>query len=266
MVAVKVKGRFFNSLHVWSSDKLLKIDLKGIDILILKGYSNLNNIKKKSVSSVEKLYTLVTDLTENEDEIRKKMTKTVKNEINRAKREKTSVKIYTSEQLQNNKKVLEDFGEVYINMFEQKNMQNNLNKKVIQPLIEQNALIVTVAYINGEPMVYHSYIIYDDKVRFFKSCSEFRVKEKQLRNAIGRANKLLQWEDILYFKDRGFQEYDWGGIFSYDCKNGIDEYKKSFGGKPRDYYSITFYVSLKAKVAYMILKLFMGKLKANKVD
>lgn len=255
---MKVKGRFLKSLHVWASDKLSKIDLRGMDVLILRGSPNLIDIKK-TVANVEKLYTLVSDLTETEDEIRKKMTKTVKNEINRAKREQTIIRIYSSEQLKSDRKILKDFDEVYINMFEQKSMQNSLNMEVIQPLIEQNALIVTVAYIDGQPMVYHSYIIYDDKVRFFKSCSEFRVKEKQLRNAIGRANKLLQWEDILYFKDRGFREYDWGGIFSYDCKNGIDEYKKSFGGKPRDDYSITFCISLKAKVIYTILKLFQRK-------
>ena len=57
-----------------------------MDVLILRGSPNLIDIKK-TVANVEKLYTLVSDLTETEDEIRKKMTKTVKNEINRAKRE-----------------------------------------------------------------------------------------------------------------------------------------------------------------------------------
>ena len=108
MVAVKVKGRFLKSLHVWASDKLSKIDLRGMDVLILRGSPNLIDIKK-TVANVEKLYTLVSDLTETEDEIRKKMTKTVKNEINRAKREQTIIRIYSSEQLKSDRNILKDF-------------------------------------------------------------------------------------------------------------------------------------------------------------
>lgn len=60
------------------------------------------------------------------------------------------------------------------------------------------------------PIVYHTCIVYDGVARLFKSCSEFRVQDKKIKNAIGRTNKFLHWKDIQYFKNNNYHEYDWG--------------------------------------------------------
>ena len=61
------------------------------------------------------------------------------------------------------------------------------------------------------PYVFHSYIVdmEDKQVRLLHSCSSFR-SEKLLANLIGRINKLLHWEDMIYFKKCGIRQYDWG--------------------------------------------------------
>lgn len=65
-------------------------------------------------------------------------------------------------------------------------------------------------------MVYHSYLTDGYHSSFLHSCSEFRVADKAMRNAIGRANKYLHWNDWLYLKHSGIIEYDWSGISSYE--------------------------------------------------
>jgi lipid II:glycine glycyltransferase (peptidoglycan interpeptide bridge formation enzyme) len=49
----------------------------------------------------------------------------------------------------------------------------------------------------------------------------------------GRANRLLHWEDILYFKNQGYEIYDLGGItLDESNKEGqaIAKFKRCFGG------------------------------------
>jgi lipid II:glycine glycyltransferase (peptidoglycan interpeptide bridge formation enzyme) len=68
---------------------------------------------------------------------------------------------------------------------------------------------------------------------------------------IGRANRLLHWEDILYFKQEGLSYYDFGG-WSSDTTNlerqKINAFKESFGGVIIPQYSYYVPVSLLGKI------------------
>lgn len=50
---------------------------------------------------------------------------------------------------------------------------------------------------------------------------------------IGRANKYLHWQGMLFFKEQGFRIYDFGGL-SLEKDNreqqNINKFKKRFGG------------------------------------
>ena len=84
------------------------------------------------------------------------------------------------------------------------------------------------------------------------------MADNAMRNAIGRANKYLHWNDWLLLKKMGIVEYDWGGIASYDNPNGIDKFKMSFGGEYRKYYNISSTCSLRAKLYHKLRKM-IGK-------
>jgi len=82
----------------------------------------------------------------------------------------------------------------------------------------------------------------------FSVSTIYGLDDKTKRNKIGWINKALHWKSILYFKEKGYKEYDWGG-YSNNPNNkelaGIDKFKKAFGGEiiqVYDYYSIGFYI------------------------
>lgn len=52
----------------------------------------------------------------------------------------------------------------------------------------------------------------------------------ELRREAGHISRWLCWQDIQYYKEKGYRVYDWGGISKHGELSGIDEFKKSFGG------------------------------------
>ena len=59
---------------------------------------------------------------------------------------------------------------------------------------------------------------------------------------------------MLYFKEKGISEYDWGGINDLDQPNDIAKFKMSFGGVPVKYYNYLVSNTLLGKT---LLKLFI---------
>jgi len=55
---------------------------------------------------------------------------------------------------------------------------------------------------------------------------------EELRRDAGHISRWLCWQDIQFYKQEGYRIYDWGGISKHGELAGIDEFKKSFGGKP----------------------------------
>lgn len=184
------------------------------------------------------------------------MAKTIRNEINRCIREHVSVRQYTFADVLRDRKILERVGETYSAMYQEKGMG-----KVLLPVNDflayaaNKSFYLTAAIIDGQEVVYHAYVTDEANTRLLISCSEFRVADKALRNAIGRANKYLHWEDMMFFKDLGVKKYDWGGVSSFENPNGIDKFKMGFGGIPVEYYNITYIFGWKAKLIDLIRKM-----------
>lgn len=228
---------------------------KGVDRVLLHGYPDgtLGGRYPKAAESLQ--HTLITDLTEPEDEIKKKFKSNTRNEINRALKDGVKTVVFESTYLRRDSSILGLFGRMYKAMYEQKGMKKQLNLNELYQYIKVDSFLLSAAYIEDKPMVFHSYVTDGEKCRLLQSCNEFRMKEPALRSEIGRANRLLQWEDMLYFKTHGCLEYDWGGVFSYEGNNGIDSFKRGFGGTPRDYYNIILTASVKAKAWDSIKKM-----------
>jgi lipid II:glycine glycyltransferase (peptidoglycan interpeptide bridge formation enzyme) len=96
-----------------------------------------------------------------------------------------------------------------------------------------------------------------------QSASLFReADEVSYRNMIGRANRLLHWEDILYFKDQGYEIYDLGGVtLNQSNKEGqaIARFKECFGGSLVKEYKSWIPVSFKGWVLFGF-KVLTGRL------
>lgn len=111
----------------------------------------------------------------------------------------------------------------------------NLSK--LRGLARQNALIISYATnTEGMKLVGHAYVVDHElgRARLLYSASHFRqLQTPAERNAIGMANRLLHWQDILHCKHKGLIYYDLGGVATTSPdpqKRSIARFKSEFGG------------------------------------
>ncbi len=77
------------------------------------------------------------------------------------------------------------------------------------------------------------------------------------RNRIARANKLLYWEAIRNAKRRGCRLYDMGGLANGEQgadKDGIDNFKRAFGGRIATEYDFYHARTWKGRLALPLLR------------
>jgi hypothetical protein len=100
----------------------------------------------------------------------------------------------------------------------------------------QSCLVITKAIYQDQDIVMHAYLRDDSlkRVRLLHSASLFRTeKDNQLKAVIGRANRLLHFKDMCFFKQHGFEVYDMGGYAhgtADEALKRINQFKDSFGG------------------------------------
>ena len=213
---------------------------------------------KDYVQGANKFTTLLIDLKQEEEAIQKNFAKTVRNEINRAIiKDNLSVNIYDKSI---NNEIVTEFHKICNNF----NLERNKPPVKIQDtnnFIKNNQLIITNVSCNLEVLVWHTYIKKDNRIRLKTSNSAFLNLDNEKKNLIGRANKLLHWEDMKYFKSQGYQLYDFGGWYDGDSDQkllGINKFKESFGGYKEESYNYTRAITLKGK-----LYLFLSNLKSK---
>ena len=144
----------------------------------------------------------------------------------------------------------------YNNFLNEKKITGSVSIKNLEQY--GNALILRKAYLHdGKTLVFHSYL-YDHnikRVRILHSASNLyrNTLTDSEKSLIGRANRLLHYEDMIYFKDLGYITYDLGGYaFSSDDESlkRINKFKDCFGGdliQESNYISILLYMLLKLR-------------------
>lgn len=92
-----------------------------------------------------------------------------------------------------------------------------------------------VALVEGEVVGGHFFLHDRDHVRGLITGSKRLEAAGHRANLIGYANRLLIWEAIRHFKEKGIREYDMGGYYTGPESNGqlerINEVKAGFGGE-----------------------------------
>lgn len=115
---------------------------------------------------------------------------------------------------------------------------------------------IAYATLDDQKLVMHCYLADREqrRVRLWYSASRYVVEDSSdIRNAVGRANRLLHLECLHHFKAEGFECYDFGG-YSDDAndkkKMAINRFKDGFGGELRaesNYFSYPLFLTLRLK-------------------
>lgn len=252
--SVIVKKSFLRIMHTWFT---MNNNNENTDIIILHDIS-IDDLQKRNKNNIYYInLTAITNLSNSEDELWSVIGKTCRYEIRRAIKENIHVKNYSSKELRNREDILDELENCYNQMYAAKGINQSFNRKLVVEYIKAGIFDISVAEMENQNLVFHSYILgnQEEKVRLLYSCSLFRA-DGQDRNLIGRANKYLHWEDLRYYKRNGYAEYDWGGISSYDTPNGIDKFKLEFGGGSEKNCRIIAGMSLRGRIVLKILKWF----------
>lgn len=199
--------------------------------------------------------TLISDLTESEEDIKAHFSKGCKYKVNRAAREDVAYTILDSED------ITDEILDNYLDFFEEfwKSKGTSLSDKSalreeIKEYIALHAFTLAYATVCGEIAVYHTHLYDDNIARLFHSASLFRLQsdeEGTNKNIIGMANRALHYEEMKYFKNKGQKTYDWGGAGKGEDVASITEFKESFGGEAVTYYDCTQTKGSKAKLVNM---------------
>jgi lipid II:glycine glycyltransferase (peptidoglycan interpeptide bridge formation enzyme) len=178
---------------------------------------------------------LVNDLTVPDDEIFAKIGKTCRYKIKRAETKDLALCRY---QTAPSVEEVDSFLHFYAQFARQKGL-SPINRKQFLAVARAGRLRLAEASLQGAVVVRHAYIVSGDTARLLYSASLFRDTDPEVRSAIGRANRLLHWRDLLAFKQEGLRVFDWGGIFADETsadRKGINDFKREFGGEPATYY------------------------------
>ncbi len=171
----------------------------------------------------EDFFTKIVDLTLTEKEILDQFNKTTKYDAGRAVRDNIQF------QLEEN---AEDFISFYNEFAKSKGLLLISNNMYFR---DPSQFQITEAVYEGETLVLHSYLTdaTAKRVRLLHSASLFRKMENSEKQMAGRANRFLHYQDMLFFKEKGFVEYDLGG-YAKDTTDEellkINAFKECFGG------------------------------------
>lgn len=148
----------------------------------------------------------------------------------------------------------------YYNRFAETKKLKNCNVSKLKALKENNGLVISrICDPAGEIMCSMAYIVDGIRARILYTASLYRLPEYyEKRNSIGRAHRYMIWLDILYFKDKGINIYDLGGLTmkkeNKEMEN-IDSYKLKFGGRIVTEYNMYRPLNILGWLAFFIIKL-----------
>jgi hypothetical protein len=112
---------------------------------------------------------------------------------------------------------------------------------------------------DGAPLVWHVHLLSNQRARLLYSLSLFRDNEDTAwRGMVGRANRLLHWNDLQAFQARGACIYDFGGYYrgtEDSAKLRINKFKSEFGGVLRVEYNGVRFLSLAGKAMAWVYRL-----------
>ncbi len=195
------------------------------------------------------VHSLYMDLRQNEQDIWGLIQKNTRYEIRRG-REKDSIRCEVWDGIEPS--FLSRFRSAYDVLARQKKTLPMLPWRYVQMLAGAKNFDLSCASsdLDGE-LVFHAHVLGRNIVRQLYSVSFFRDNSSTVSRMVGRANRLLHWENMIRFKNIGYHTYDFGGW--YDGKVDVEmlrinAFKESFGGRRAVCYSAEIFVSTRARI------------------
>lgn len=186
------------------TEKWFENKINIFDCFKLVQYIQFLNIDNCLIKTAD-FSTIHIDLKQEEDLIFKNFSKSVKYEVKRAIKEDVNFSFFEKENnIQNYLNYYNEFAQAkglcLIALKELKYYWDDLT--ITQVKDNQNNILSIHSYLTDKKL---------NRVRLFHSISLFRIIDNIDKNFIGRANRFLHWQDIIYFKDNGYKIYDMGG-------------------------------------------------------
>ncbi len=156
--------------------------------------------------------------------------------------------------------MIDDFYMFYNLFASKKNISPLRKSNRVKIYAEQNRILLSRVFDNNNVVLcYHVYLTINDKARLLFSASMIYDPKisSDVKAMIGRANRALHWQDILYFKNLGYSIYDFGGWYSGNTdvqKLKINNFKESFGGIIYKYYDYIVPITIKGRIYYLLKK------------
>ena len=178
------------------------------------------------------------DLSRSGDELFSLIDKKGRKQINKAKTEDGIICFSLLEPGDYNIDAVNEFID-FFNKFAQSKKLPLIGMKDLEQFVNMKNLSIRAAKKDNEILVMHQLDVSNNRAKSQRSCSMFRnSNDPEYKKLVSRANRLLQWEDMVYFKEKGLLIYDVGGWYDGKDKEqlSLNEFKESFGGEKRQEY------------------------------
>ena len=237
--------RIIDSNHFFSMERVIFpteaiIDSKCSIIRYTRSFRpNIIN-KRNLINDIS--YTLVSDLTYNEDEILNAFSATTRRHIRKANDLNIKYQIYSSKEILENMDLIKEFKKAFYSFCDSSNqpkLKKIYDEKLLLTYAKNDCIYFSKATaVNGT--IYHIYITDGECAVIWYTISDYR-EEKVDAALLSYANKLTHYKDMIYFKSLGYKKYDWGNVSSKnnENQNGIDRFKTMFNGEYMETYSYT---------------------------
>lgn len=182
-------------------------------------------------------WTLLTDLSGTVEDLISGLSKYTRKQVRRAEREGITVERLNCR----DPETLYNFGSFWNRFAQSKaDVRSILNVSVKLHMLQRlaNASMLEMSRASGpdgEPLVYHVFIVAEGRARVHHSASLFRdeAESSAHRHVMAWSNRFLHWQNMLYYRQRGCTHYDLGGWYAGKENESllrVNQFKEEFGG------------------------------------
>ena len=206
-------------------------------------------------------YTLLIDLTQDRDEIWKRINRNSRYEIKRASRK--DLLIYEFWERIDSER-LDEFFDFHAQFTASQGLRN-LRKSVklrLKNYAQSGVLNLSRVKLKDEKdLTWHVYYYSKHRVFLLHSASIKNSADNAYKRLVGRANRYHHWRDILTYKERGISVYDFGGWYANTDDQKliyINQFKEEFGGELVKNFNWRHGLTLKGKLFLLLRKMLLS--------
>jgi len=246
---ITYKSRFLTRSEIWFEDE--PGDTRSVDWILYNQRPN-----PVPGARCRYFYTYAIDLTLSCEELLARFNEDTAYKIRRARdRDKITCEYCDT----SDPAVIDRFEAIY-NPFAALKGLRPLDRARIDGMVAAKGLDLSVAKdANGNALVYHAnYRNHQRATELYLPSLYRKLASSAARNAVGRANRLLVWSDILRYKEQGLKYFDFGGWYPGSTDQAllkINEFKRGFGGQVMREYRCEKILTLKGWLVLNVAKL-----------